>query len=391
MANVIVCGYLLRYPVAGMAFAYWHNVLGLHRLGHEVVYLEESGWPQSCYDPRTRSYSDDPAAGFAVMRALMAAHGVTGTVAYVDRHSGATHGASWQEIKDLLGSADLLIHLGGVCWLPEFLTCRRRLLVDMDPFFMQIGKFAGECLHQHHAHVSVGTNIGRPGCSIPDAGVHWLPTVPPVVPELWATAAPPPDGAPLTTIANWSAYGGATWRGEHYGPKDEEFARLVDLPRHTGQRLELALSAASPEPHRRFRASGWSVRDAGEVSTDVDVYRDYVRGSRGELSVAKHAYVKTRSGWLSDRSVCYLAAGRPIVVQDTGFTDWLPGGRGILPFTTVDEAAARIDSLHRDYGGQCAAARELCDRLFDYRKVLTRLVAIGTSTDACRQHAALLP
>jgi hypothetical protein len=389
MADVIVCGYLLRYPVAGMVYAYFQYVLGLCRLGHRVVYLEESGWPQSCYDPHRRCYSDDPAPGLAVLQALLAKHALDVPVVWIDRQSGATRGSDWSGIQELLRAADLLVNLGGVCWLPEFRLCRRRLLVDMDPFFLQIGKFAGDCLHEHHAHVSVGTNIGRPGCTIPDAGVRWLPHVPPVVPEAWPVLAPAPDRAPLTTIANWTAYGGATWRGEFYGQKDQEFERLLDLPARTKQPLEMALSAKSLEPHRMFRAAGWSIRDAAEVSNDLDVYQGYIHGSRGELSVAKHAYVKTRSGWLSDRSVCYLASGRPIVVQDTGFTDWLRLDGGILPFATVDEAAARIDELDADYGRHCIAARELAARLFDYRAVLSRLCAIGMAPDSRAAQAVL--
>lgn len=377
-----MCGYLLRYPVAGMVYAYFHYVLGLHRLGHEVFYLEESGWPDACYDPAQGTYGSEPLAGLRIARALFARHGVPARIAYVDRDSGATHGLSWDAIRGVLRAADLLVNLGGVCWLPEFTACRRRLLVDMDPFFLQIGRFAAECLHEHHAHVSVGTNIGRPGCTIPDAGVRWLPHVPPVVPGLWQAAAAPPPGAPLTTIANWTAYGASTWNGERYGQKDQEFERLLDLPQRTGQPLELALAACTPEPHRRFRAAGWSVRDAGEVSADCLRYVDYVRASRGELSVAKHAYVKTRSGWLSDRTVCYLAAGRPVVVQDTGFTDWLHADGGILPFADVAGAAARIDELNADYERHCARARALAARIFDYRVVLPRLVAIGTGADA---------
>jgi hypothetical protein len=204
--------------------------------------------------------------------------------------------------------------------------------------------------------------------------VDWLPAVPPVVPDAWE-GADPPDDAPWTTVANWSAYGGVTYEGEHYGQKDVEFLRLLDLPGRTRQKLELAISGADEPVRARLRAAGWSVRDAGEeVSTDVATYRDYIRCSRGEFSAAKNAYVKTRSGWFSDRSVCYLAAGRPVVLQDTGFTDWLPAGRGVLAFATPAEAADCLERAARDYPAHCAAARELADRFFDYRVVLPRLL-----------------
>jgi hypothetical protein len=243
----------------------------------------------------------------------------------------------------------------------------------MDPFFTQVAQFGAKVLGDYHVHFSYGANIGRPGCTVPTCGIDWNPAAPPVVPEVWGHAEPRAD-APFTTVANWSSYGGLTYEGEHYGQKDEEFLRLLDVPRRTAQRLELAISGGQ-DVRGRLRAAGWSVRDAGEeVSTDVPTYRNYIRNSRGEFSAAKHAYVKTRSGWFSDRSVCYLAAGLPVVLQDTGFSDWLPTGRGVLAFATPDGAVDCLDRLNADYAAHRRAAREVAERLFDYRVVLPRLL-----------------
>jgi hypothetical protein len=380
MARVVVCGYMIRHPVAGNLLAFFHYVLGLHRLGHEVAYLEESGWPYSCYDPVTRHWQDHPDTGLAVVRALAAEHGMSIPVCYVNRDTGRVDGSDRAGVRRMLESADLLLNIGGVCWLPEFELCHRRGLVDMDPVFTQVAQFAARVLPDYDVHFSYGANIGRPGCTVPTGGVEWLPTVPPVVPELWQCPAPPAD-APFTTVANWGSYGGLTHDGEHYGQKDEEFLRLVDLPRRTAQRLELAISGGQ-DVRGRLRAAGWSVRDAGEeVSTDVPTYRGYITGSRGEFSAAKNAYVKTRSGWFSDRSVCYLAAGRPVVLQDTGFSDWLPTGRGVLAFTNIDEAADQLERVNADYPAHGRAARDLAERVFDYRVVLPRLLeaALGAA------------
>jgi hypothetical protein len=380
MARIVVCGYMMRHPVAGNLLAFFHYVLGLKRLGHEVMYLEESGWPNSCYDPFGQEWRDDPEVGMRVVGELIGRHAAGTPAGFVHRETGTVYGMSWSELREHLATADLLINLGGVCWLPEFRSCRRLAYVDLDPLFTQLGSFGAEALGEHHIHFSYGANIGRPGCPIPTAGIDWVPTVPPVVTDLWqnggrrAGGAPPEELAPFTTIANWGAYGGITHEGRHYGQKDEEFLRILDLPGRTAERLELALSGAGDEVQGKLRAAGWSVRPADDVSLRMETYRAYIMGSRGEFSVAKNAYVATRSGWFSDRSVCYLAAGRPVVLQDSGFSDWLPTGQGVLAFSTVEEARACLERVQADYESQRRAAREVASRHFDHTVVLPRLV-----------------
>lgn len=385
MARIVVSGYMIRHPFAGNVLAFFHYVLGLCRLGHDVVYLEESGWPNSCYDPQAGDYSDDPRAGLQFVRALFATHGARAPVYYVNRDNSRVYGTDWHELKRVLGAADLLLNIGGVCWLPEFRSCRHRALIDMDPLFTQVGRFGAEGIHEYHTYFSYGVNIGRSGCTVPTGGIEWRPTVPPVVPEIWRDTdsrrterekGDAPESRALTTIANWSAYGAVTYRGEHYGQKDEEFLRLVDLPSRTSQTLELALSGASEEVMQKMRTAGWSIRDAGELSRDMDTYRAYITSSRGEFSAAKHAYVKTRSGWFSDRSVCYLAAGLPTILQDTGFSDWLPTGRGVLTFSSTDEAADCIETLNAEYAAHCCAASEVAARTFSYKVVLPQILDI---------------
>jgi hypothetical protein len=391
MASVVVAGYMIRHPVAGNLFAYFHYLYGLHRLGHQVVYVEESGWPGSCYDPLRQCYSDDPQAGMSRVRKLCERYGVDIPVCYVRRDTGESFGVGYPELEALLSGADLLLNLGGVCALPEFQRVARRAFVDMDPLFTQAGRFAAGDLENYHVYFSYGTNIGRAGCTVPTRGVTWLPAVPPVAPEIWADGssdALPDDGAaerPFTTIANWHAYGGLELAGEHYGQKDEEFLRLLDLPQSAPQPLELALSGAGDEVKRRLAAAGWRLRDAGEVSLDVDRYRGYVAGSRGEFSVAKQAYVRTRSGWFSDRSVCYLAAGRPVVLQDTGIDDWLPRGQGVHLFASAEQALQCLAAVDADYAAQRRAASCVARELFGYQRVLPELLerAFGARGRMC--------
>ena len=386
MARIVVCGYMIRHPVAGNMLAYFQYILGLCRLGHQVVYVEESGWPRSCYDPQTQRYGDDPAAGLRATRALFAACGLSVPVYYVNRASGQAVEGSRAAVEAALEDADLLLNVGGVCWLPAFRRCRRRALIDMDPVFTQLGQFGGALLAEHHTHFSYGANIGRPGCGIPTAGVAWRPTAPPVVPEFWAAGPAPPD-APFTTIANWRAYGAGRQGEILYGQKNKEFLRLGALPARVPQALELALAGAGPAVVRRLTAAGWAVRDARGISGDVDAYQAYIRGSRGEFSVAKHAYVITHSGWFSDRSVCYLASAARLL-QDTGFGDWLPTGEGVLTFSSVEEAAASIRRMNADYKAHCRAAREIAEQVFSYRRVLPKLLEAALDAELPRYPAA---
>jgi hypothetical protein len=281
------------------------------------------------------------------------------------------------EMRRHISEADLLLNVGGVCWLPDFLLCQRRALVDMDPFFTQIGRFAVEGLDEYQAYFTYGANIGRAGCDIPTNGKTWLATVPPVVPEIWNTdssSVQPPGNAAFTTVANWTAYGTVEYQGVRYGQKDQEFLGLGDLPRRTDQKLELAIANADANAVRMLERSGWSLVDAAEISKDIETYRKYITESKGEFTVAKNAYVKTNSGWFSDRSVCYLAAGRPVIMQDTGFSEWLPSGEGVLAFSTVDEAIACIEQVNRSYFANCRTAKELAEEKFGYKVVLSALL-----------------
>ncbi|MEA2093021.1 MAG: hypothetical protein U9P11_00485 [Pseudomonadota bacterium] len=378
MARIIVTGYMIRHPLAGNMLAYFHYVLGFHRLGHEVCYLEESGWRNACYNPESGSYSDDPSYGIHAVRALLESHDISVPVGYVNRNTGAVSGNCDSDLERLLSSADLLLNIGGVCSLPQFALSPRRALIDMDPLFTQLGFFAGEDLHDYDVHFSYGSNIGRPGSSVPTCGIDWLPVAPPVVPAIWqesarSTGMHSPD-APFTTVCNWSAYGAVEHEGERYGQKDVEFLRLLELPGHVSRRLALAVSGADAGTRQMFEAAGWSVCNAADISSDVSGYQRYIAGSRGEFSAAKQAYVKTRSGWFSDRSVCYLAAGRPVIVQDTGIGDWLTTGQGVLTFSSMDQAIDRIEQVEADYAAHCEAAIQVADQVFSYKVVLPRLL-----------------
>jgi hypothetical protein len=375
MKNVVICGYMIRFPVAGNMLAYFHSILGFCRLGIKVIYLEESGWDSSCYNLVKQNYNNDPSFGLESVQQLAKKYNVEFQVCYVNRDTKEIYGTDWEELKELLRTADLLINLGGVCWLTEFLLCPCRILIDMDPFFTQIGKFAQEGFENYHYYFTFGTNVGKSNCSIPTNDIDWLPIVPVVVPEIWQNASNP--SPKLTTIANWSAYGGVTYNNEYYGQKREEFLRFIDLPQHCSQPIELALSGIDNEIKIRLEKAGWLLESGIKISADLTTYQNYIINSQGEFSVAKNAYVKTRSGWISDRSVCYLAAGRPILVQDTGISDWLPTTQeGILTFSNFPEVLDGIESINANYEKHKKAAIELVEEFFNATKVISSMLEI---------------
>jgi hypothetical protein len=251
---------------------------------------------------------------------------------------------------------------------------RPRILIEQDPGYTHLWAAEGaprEVFGDHDVHFTVGANVGSDRSAIPTCGIDWQPLWPPVVLDWW------PEHAALardrfTTVGAWRDYGYLEFEGRVLGPKVEEWERFLDLPRRAGEEIELVLAIDADDPDLdRLRAAGWRVEDPARVSTPA-AYRDYVAGSLGEFSCAKGGYVGTRSGWFSDRSACYLAAGRPVVLQATGFEDVLPTGRGVFAVSSVDEAAAAMATVREDYASHSAAARELAREFFDAEQLLAR-------------------
>jgi len=253
-----------------------------------------------------------------------------------------------------------------------------RVFLDVDPGYPQMWRELGlaDLLAGHDRFVTVGANVGRADCAIPDCGVEWIHTPPPVDLDAW-TPAPAARGAAFTSVATWrNSYGTVEYGGATYGSRVHAFRDFIELPRLVDADFELALDidAAETRDLRALEANGWRLADPRAVAGTPGAYRDYVRSSRAELCVAQQLYVATRSGWLSDRSVCYLASGKPVLAQDTGLADHYPVGEGLLTFSTLEEAAAGIEQIERDYERHSAAARALAEEHFDARKVLGRLL-----------------
>jgi hypothetical protein len=226
-------------------------------------------------------------------------------------------------------------------------------------------------LDDHHWHFTYGGNFGAPDCRVPVERYDWIKTVPPACPEFWNSTPPPAKDAPLTTVLNWRhKQKDVEWRGESWHwTKDREFARFLDLPERSALPLELCIGGATEADLCAIAERGWSIKRSTDY-VDPFRYREYIRGSAGEFSAAKEQVVVTRSGWFSDRTVCYLAAGRPAIVQETGFSNFLPTGRGLFGFSDFDGAAAAIDAVAADYQGQSEAARDIAHEYFDADRVV---------------------
>jgi hypothetical protein len=338
--------------------------------------VEQSGYPNSCLDPVRRTVGDDCSHGTAVVDALLARFGLAGRWCYVDT-AGAYHGCSRERVRDLFRSADVFVDLGTHgAWLGDVPGGCVRVLVDGEPgstqMKMEAKLAAGERLPEYDHYFSNGANVGTPRSDAPTAGRRWRAVFNPVALDLFEPV-PPPPGAPFTTVMTWQAHDPIRFNGRKYGQKDVEFRRFADLPRRTVVPLELAIGGKCPRDE--LLAAGWRVRDGREVTVTFDGYRAYIRHSRGEFGVCKNVFVATRSGWFSDRSAAYLAGGRPVVLQDTGFSDHLPCGRGLFAVRTADEAAAALDAVAADYDRHSRWAREVAAEYLDTTRVLGRFLA----------------
>ena len=369
-------------PFAGVAWQVLHYLEGFRRLGHRVFYLEDTGaWP---YDPERQVVSEDAGPTLAYVRRMLERVQLNDAWAYRDAVDGRLHGASEERLRAELERADALVNVSAVTVLgEEHMRMPVRIYLETDPVLAQIEIAQGnehtiELLGAHTHHFTYGENFGAPDCTVPLERFTYHPTRQPVILDWWTPK--PGDGPPgpsFTTVASWKQTAkDIEWQGELLTwSKDVQFQHVLDLPSRVSRPLELALAIDDDEAVARLSAAGWSVVPAGPLSDDLDRYRDYVRGSAGEFSVAKAQYARLRSGWFSDRTACYLAAGRPAVVQDTGFGNVIPQGEGLFAFNTIDEAAAAIEAIDSDYERHARAAAELAREHFDAEAVLGRMLA----------------
>lgn len=344
----------------GATWAVMQYVLGLRELGHDAWLVEPVG------EQLDLAYVDE------VVRAF----GLEDRAAFLVADTHRSVGVPYERLRATRFDAHL--NVSGMLRDPELVAgIPVRVYVDLDPAFNQLwhevdGIDVGLDRHTHFA--TVGQSLGTSRCSIPTCGVRWIATLPPVHLESWPRSRGP--GGAYTTVGNWRSYGSITVDGALYGQRAHSMRSLFGLPRRVEPRLAVALAIDPAEASDldALRQGGWTLIDPVAAAGTPARYRSFVQTSRAELSVAKSGYVASRCGWFSDRSACYLASGRPVAAQDTGFGQALPTGRGLLLFADLEAAAAAIEEIERDYGRHATAARELAVEHLDAARVLRRLL-----------------
>lgn len=386
-ARVVVLGVMSRHPVAGVVWQTLHYLEGLRRLGHDVHYVEAGAYqPSSMLTAEENGDGDRSAAAAAFLDGVLRPIGLGDRWAFHALHSdGRVYGLGERGLREVYRSADLILNLhGSTLPRPEHVETGGLVYLETDPVRLQLELHEGtsatiDYLRPHRAFFTFGENIGTSACPLPVSDLFpFRPTRQPVVLDFWDGPDVPP-GPWYTTVGNWKQ----TWRdveflGEVYHwSKHHEFLKFLDLPSRAGHRFELALSprGCGEQERAKLEVAGWKVRDALEFSRDPEAYRRYIWASRGEFTVAKDQNVRLRTGWFSDRSATYLAAGRPVITQDTGFGEILPTGEGLFAFTELEDIEAALDAIESDYERHAGAAREIAREYFAHDVVLPRLLA----------------
>jgi hypothetical protein len=384
--RIIVLGIMGRTPVAGVAWQALHYIEGIRRLGHDVYYLEDTQtWP---YNPETET--SDSTYTIKYIDRLMNWCGLGDRWGYRDvSQGGLVQGLSELQFANLFKEADAIINVTGSSELREaYLNVPIRIYLETDPGVPQIevaqgNRYTIDFLSAHTHHFTFAENYGEPGCLLPTGPFNYRRTRQPVVLDWWQEqssykperATTLAGAAHFTTIATWKQSNDIAWNDDTYTwSKDRQFLQYIDLPARSEQTFELALACSDLEAIARLESHGWKVSDALALSEDILPYRDFIAGSRGEFTATKDQYVRLRTGWFSDRSACFLAAGRPVITQDTGFGKVLPTGRGLFAFSTMEEVLAAVDEINADYEGHCRAARAIAEEYFRAETVVGKVV-----------------
>ena len=357
----------------GATWAVLQYLLGLRRLGHDIWFVE----PVKTKAVRGASLAASKNADY--FRAVVEEFGLNGRAGLLDEATHETVGLDYAELRGVAGRADVLINISGMLTDPALLApIGRRVYLDLDPAFIQLwqSEYAIDMRFDAHTHfVTVGLALGTPSCPVPTCGRDWIKTAQPIVLDEWPVANGMKTNA-LTTVGNWRGYGSVEFRGEPYGQKAHSLRDFFALPQRTREQFALALDIHPDETAdlAALAANGWGLVNPADVAATPGDYRRFIRESKAEFGLAKSGYVRSRCGWFSDRSVCYLASGRPVLAQDTGFGAFLPTGEGLFAFDSIDTALAGIAAINRDYARHRRAARALAEEHFDSDKVLPRLL-----------------
>jgi len=381
--RVIVMGFMGSCPIAGVIWQHIHYIVGLQKLGHDVFYIEDSA--RIPYNPDTFDVCNDYTYAARILGHLAEEFGFKSRWSFCARYlpRNPTAGLPLKKIRQLYREADAILN---VCGTQEFnddlLVSDRILYLESDPGVEQIKvdrrvKSTIQYLRRHHALFTFGENVGTKLFPVPVHNLKWFPTRQPIVTDLWKTNRRPLPAALFTSVANWSTSGlkDIEWRGEKYlWSKSREFIRFVAAPKKSGEPFELATDIKDDRTRKKFLRNGWRFRTPHDLSANYRLYRDYIRRSKGEFTVAKDQYVRLNTGWSSDRSGCYLAAGRPVIIQETGFTRTFGQHDGLFAFKSLGDIAEAVKCINADYSRHSRGAREIAREFFEAEKVLYSLL-----------------
>ncbi|HUA35592.1 MAG TPA: glycosyltransferase [Candidatus Binataceae bacterium] len=377
--KLVVLHLAARYPFAGVVWQLLHHLIGFRQLGFDVYYVEDHRG--HVYDPDAMSLVNDPTNNLRRLDAVLSRYGFAGRWSFLNSYREEYVGMPREKCFELLREADAVINLCGATEPREEHEKSRCLVyLESDPGVFQLElkrkiPTAIQFARQHQLFFTYAQNIGAADCVLPAAGIDWHGTRPPVLLDEWHPGIGPAEPAKFTTVGTWRNNGsdmeiaGQTY----YWSKHVNFCKMLDVAKRAGQPIELATDLNSGPDYETALAGGFSFSPVVPMSLDIDTYRNFISSSRGEFTVAKDIYVRPRTGWFSDRTVCYLAAGRPVVTQRTGFEKFVPEGAGLLGFDDSTEAVEAIKKINSDYARHARAAREIAAEYFDAQKLLSQI------------------
>ena len=363
--------------MAGMTWHYLQYCLGLKKLGHDVFYYEDSGDSEyCCYNPEKDTTDSNPAYGLNYASTIFETFGLKNNWAYFDKHTNVFYGTGEHQAKKIISESDVMINISIAnpirSWLEKIPA---KILIDTDPVFTQIRNLSdpkrNALCSSHNYFFTFGENFGNKDCLIPDDGFNWKPTRQPIDLDAWEVSQQTPDKK-WTTIMQWDSYNEQSFEGRTFGMKSKSFQQFIDIPQKINTENFLLATGAAPD--ELLNSHGWSVVNSLQISKTIQTYQDFITSSKGEFSVAKHGYASANSGWFSERSACYLASGKPVIMQETGYSKFLPTGHGLLPFDNSDEAINSIHEISSGYKYHCKNARLLAEEYFNSDKIMNDIL-----------------